>query len=415
MFNRLPPSILASFAVIAASCIVLLLIIASSPSHPVYDEIWFLDSLALLQRDGISMAFLRNLPGAPGPTSTIAYGIAVAVFGLQLPWLRLVGFTFLLASSGLLAAIFATRDVRIGDLSQPTNRFMQAGVFVTLPTTAVSCGMTLTEIPAIFFVLISTLLLGAIERDQKSSAASVVAGFMLGLAVLGRQNYLVIFPCLAVLVNWKLLRSSLGRLISVGLVAALICGPVFLVWGGLVPPKVAFYGLGEKITPWLFVLSLGYLGIVAFIIEPCIYAPIFNNWRKVIGATAVSLAIATSMARPIVPASTALSFLGETATWAIGWSFAWLIACLATAFLCAMGQRLYTQRSDRFMLFSGLVVIFGALSNANVILFSSRYVFVFLPFLLINLASSMKITWHLPVRLMTGSSIGLLSLASYFR
>jgi hypothetical protein len=236
---------------------------------------------------------------------------------------------------------------------------------------------------------------------------------MLGLAILGRQNYLVIFPCLALLVNWKLFMPSFQRLILVGLVAALICGPVFLIWGGLVPPKSVPFG--ESISPWHFILSAGYLGIVVFIVEPSIYAPVFGNRWMAIGATVVSLAIAGSMAIPVVPASTILSFLDKTTTWAIGWGFAWLIAFLAVAFLFAMGQRLYLQRGDRFMRFAGFTVILGAISNSNLAIFSSRYVFVFVPFLLINIAPSVKVTWHLPVRLAVSSSIGLLSLASYFR
>jgi hypothetical protein len=92
-----------------------------------------------------------------------------------------------------------------------------------------------------------------------------------------------------------------------------------------------------------------------------------------------------------------------------------LIASLATAFVAIMAQRLYRQRHDRVTLFASSVAILCAVSNIDLAQFSSRYIFVALPFLLISLGPSVKLSWHLPARLALGSTIGLVSLASYLR
>jgi hypothetical protein len=76
-------------------------------------------------------------------------------------------------------------------------------------------------------------------------------------------------------------------------------------------------------------------------------------------------------------------------------------------------NRLYRQRLERVMLFAGSVVILCAVSSIDLAQFSSRYIFVSLPFLLINLGPSVKLSWHLSARLAFGSTIGLASLLSY--
>ncbi|HEY2754411.1 MAG TPA: hypothetical protein VGJ01_01560 [Pseudolabrys sp.] len=57
----------------------------------------------------------------------------------------------------------------------------------------------------------------------------------------------------------------------------------------------------------------------------------------------------------------------------------------------------------------------GIISNAKIThQFSSRYVFVFLPFLLLAAAPAVRSTWHQPVRLAIGAGISLGALVSYY-
>ena len=167
------------------------------------------------------------------------------------------------------------------------------------------------------------------------------------------------------------------------------------------------------IKPWHFILSLGYLGLIALIIEPRVYARLATI-RVSIGIVLVSIAVVSGLGAPLVPARTVLSFLGPTAIAIIGWGFASLLTVLALAFIAMMISQLHRSRANRILLFAGSAVILLAITNADLALFSSRYIFIALPFLLIFLAAEIRLSWDLPVRLAAGSGIGLASLASYF-
>jgi hypothetical protein len=66
------------------------------------------------------------------------------------------------------------------------------------------------------------------------------------------------------------------------------------------------------------------------------------------------------------------------------------------------------------ILFCGSSALIGLASNVKIThQFSSRYVFVFLPLLLLSLAGSVRLTWHFPIRVVAGAFISLLSLSSY--
>ena len=381
-------------------------IVIRSPATPVYDEGWYLKSIELLRRNGLSLAFLRDLPGPAGPTFTLVYAPIVAWLSPAMPWLRLVNTGLLVASAILLGVIFAALKTRPDGAEDPAGAVLLPGMLLMAPTAAVSGGMTLTEVPALAFVTVF-LALTAINREHKTSLA-FGAGLALGIAILGRQNYLVILPCLIVLSDGT--RRSIEALAISAVIAALMSGAVFWVWGGLVPPMTAFSGRG--IHPWHFVLSAGYLGIVATLIAPAIYAPVCADRKRLGGLIVAALAITAIMGEPVAPGRTIAAGINSQA---IDWLSAVALSLSAVAFLSAMAFRLRTFWDDRFGRFAGLVTIAGAISNANIHQFSSRYIFVLLPFVLINLARSVTVSWHLPLRLAAGSLAGLASLASYFR
>ncbi|MBI1205364.1 MAG: hypothetical protein GC182_22910 [Rhodopseudomonas sp.] len=390
---------------IAASGAALCWIVIRSPATPIYDEGWYLKSIDLLWRDGFSLAFLRDLPGPAGPTFTLVYAPIVTWLSLPMPWLRLVSTGLLAIAVALLGISFAALKTRPQGAKGPAGAVLLPGLLLIAPTAAVSGGMTLTETPALVFVTLF-LALTAINREHKMSLA-LAAGLALGIAILGRQNYLVILPCLIVLSDGT--RPSIHALALGAVVAALMSGAVFGIWGGLVPPMTAFSG--RAIHPWHFVLSAGYLGIVAALIAPAIYTPVHAR-RWLVGSLIIAaLAITAIIGEPVTPARAVVAGIYSATA---GWLCAAGLSLSAVAFLAAMALRLRTYWDDRFGRFAGLVTLAGALSNANIHQFSSRYIFVFLPFMLINLARSVTVNWHLPIRLAAGSLAGLASLASYF-
>jgi hypothetical protein len=393
---------------IAASWVALSWLVVQSPAQPVYDEPWYLKSIDLLWRDGLSIKFLRELPGPAGPTFTFIYAPIVELIAPAMPGLRLVNTALLALSAGLLGVTFAALKIRPPGAEGPTGAVLLPGLLLTLPTAAVSGGMTLTEVPALAFVAIFIALTAG--NRAHPIGPPLAAGLALGLAILGRQNYLVILPCLVALLDRAAPWRSLYPLAITGLAAMLIAGPVFLVWGDLVPPLTAFSD--RAIHPWYFVLSAGYLGVMAVLIVPEIYAPVWRR-RMLTGLLIVAaLAITATFGEPVAPGG---SITATVTSPAIGWFCAFAFSVGALIFLAAMAMRLWNMRDDRFARFAGLVTVAGALSNAAIHQFSSRYIFVFLPFLLIHLARGVTVTWHLPVRILAGGSLGLYSLAAYFR
>ena len=409
-----PRIFIACVAVCAAASLILLLLVIGSPAHPVYDEAWFLGTLDILKRNGVSVIFLRELPGAPGPTFTLVYGAVQHLFALELPWLRLVNVTLLGGCVVLLAAIFKTAQTSLPALSGRQSAWLAAGVFVTLPTVAVSSGMTLTEIPAMFFMLIFVYasMLGVAATDVKYAALwSVLAGLALGMAVLGRQNYLVAIAALIVLPAWPIKPLRLLFPMLAALVAALLFMPVFAIWGGLLPRSVAY--AASHLSPFYGVLSLGYFGLIAALVAPGLFTPMLRHKRDLWIAVAFGLLVTVTTGASFVPMHAFASRLSPDMQALLGRLVVFALSGLACAFVFAFVRHLIENRDDGLIRFSGAALFLGVLSNARIYEFSSRYVFVFLPFLLIAVANLIKPNWHLPPRLAIAAGIGLMSLVSY--
>ncbi|MDP1907245.1 MAG: hypothetical protein Q8K85_03015, partial [Hyphomicrobium sp.] len=96
-----------NWVVIITANVALCALVAGSPHHPVYDEQWFLDTLDLLNRQGLSLRFLREFPGAAGPTFTLLFAAIDRLFGLSFPWLRFTNVALLAAAAALIWRILA--------------------------------------------------------------------------------------------------------------------------------------------------------------------------------------------------------------------------------------------------------------------------------------------------------------------
>src|SRR5262249_40596353 len=96
--------------------------------------------------------------------------------------------------------------------------------------------------------------------------------------------------------------------------------------------------------------------------------------------------------------------------------FGLLMSLVGTFFVGCFAAYLWDNRYNRWTRFFVLVTLVGLASNAKIThQFSSRYVFVFLPFMLLSLAPALRLTWHLPVRVAAGACASLISVASYLR
>jgi len=409
-----------TLAVIVIAVIVCGILVAVSPAESIYDETWYLATIPLLHRFGLSLAFLTSLPGPAGPTYTLTYAAVETVFGLHMPWLRFTGLALLMLSSLLLMSAFLTMP-RFERTCLPASAFLLGALIIPLPLVGVSACMALTEMPAFFFIcLFLCILLWSLPRRDSNNYGSifggVVAGLALGLAILGRQNYLVVLVCLPLLVRQREETPSWDNAFfvsSVFLAALLLVAPVFIAWNGLVPPGMASMGHGFSIRNALF--GAGYAAVIVLILAPQIYRRLAE---RPYGLAAIALAGMSFVLLQDVEQLPAHSVLGQLSPqWAsaVGIAFAAFLATMGLATILALILHLVASFDRLIIRFSTSVALLGLLSNAKIThQFSSRYVFVFIPFLLLALAYDVRPTGQLPARLAVGGLLSAMSLAGYF-
>jgi len=403
----------ASWSVAVAALLALAALVATSPPRPIYDEAWLLATVRLLDRDGLSLTFLREFPGAAGPTFALVFAGIGTLFDLTFPWLRLVNVALLVATSALIGRCLAAATPAV-----PAPAF--SGVMlVVLPTTGVAAGMALTEMPAAFFAILSFALLAQamiVSRAAAAMAFSAASGIALAAAILGRQNYLVLLPCLALAMRWRdgrPVRDDLWRVTLAGIIAVALTAPVFVIWGGLVPPRTAWSTAG--LAPGNVLRGASYAGVILLLLAPPIYAPL--RQRTWFGAmTLAAIPIAIMLGGDFVPLRATMTMLfGERALTPARWATAYLLSLAALAFVSCFTLHLWRHRHDWLTRMTGGAVLLVLLSNARIThQFSSRYVFVAVPLLVLAAAPAIRITRWTPLQMTSAAGISLAALASYY-
>jgi hypothetical protein len=409
---------LLAWAIIAFADIFLVIAILHSPGHMIFDETTNFEYVSVLQEYGLSVDFLRAIPGGAGPTFAFVYYPFRVGLGVDFPYIRLVSTVLLAASVLVLWRILAdTQADRHSDSTQASPALL-AGIFTCLPSVAVSAGMALTEMPAVFFTFVALSLLIRLQRHIVASVFSVAtaSGLAMGFAVLARQNILVAIPCLVLLFDWPNAgapRHAMTAICLVALCALIVVLPVFIVWGGLIPPLQAQIGAGVALSHG--VLALAYAGVLTALLAPAFFRPLLNKTLAV-AALVLALAFFAAFNEFHVPMHTVVVSVGGETTYALlGYVFPLVLSVVAALFLVGAAHHGWGARKLPVARFLYCVTVIGLLSNAkNTAQFSSRYIFVFLPFLFLCLAGFVRNNWHLPIRLGIGAVISLASLVSYF-
>lgn len=403
---------IASWLVAAGAALAMIAMVAVSPPRPLYDEAWFLDTVRLIEREGLSVAFLRDFPGAAGPTFSVVFAGVDAVFGLAFPWLRLVNVALLLATAALIGRCL------VATAAPARNKGLIGATLVVLPTGGVAAGLALTEMPAAAFAVLSMTLLAQAFTAQRPTAImwSAASGIALAAAILGRQNYLVLLPCLMLAIRWRDGRPDPDHIWRVALVpvaAVAVVAPVFAIWGGLVPPRTAWSTAG--LAPGNIVRGAGYAGAILLLLAPSIYAPLRRQiWWPVIAVG--GLVIALMLGGGLVPMRSMMaSVFGENALIFAGWCAAYVLSCAALAFAGCFTLHLWRHRHEWLTRMTGAAVLLGLMSNARIThQFSSRYVFVVVPLLVLAAAPAVRITRWTPLQMTSAAGISLAALASYY-
>jgi hypothetical protein len=199
----------------------------------------------------------------------------------------------------------------------------------------------------------------------------------------------------------------------VALIAVALTAPVFMVWGGLVPPRTAWSTVG--LAPGNIVRGAGYAGVILLLIAPRIYAPLQRRaWLGAIALAAVPVAF--MLGDGFIPLRGALTaLLGGYGLMFVGWTAAYILSLAALAFALCFTLHLWRHRHEWLTRMTGAAALLGLLSNARIThQFSSRYVFVVVPLLVIAAAPAVRVTRWTPLQMTSAAGISLAALASYY-
>ncbi|TWW00357.1 glycosyltransferase family 39 protein [Chitinophaga pinensis] len=402
-----------------AGYILLFVITLLHKQPPLFDEPLFIPNVYLFEQYGFSRTFLLHIDNqAPGPLYQFVHSALKPLTHLQTPGIRMVNTGMLLLIILLLAAIIRKMQRRL-----KRNVWLPAFHIMAVPMVWQVAGMALTEIPPMLFATISIWLLQhAMERTTKrwwqGLSLSILAGLSLGLAILGRSPFVVIVPAALLLLlqtagewrKWVIVSVYMG-------LALACCVPVFIIWGGLMPPKQAIISTGGLVL-WHGILAFSYGALIAVIIAPGWF--IYN--RQILLVLIILYAILLPanyywLHYEYAPLNEALKKIFPAAVMHIyPYLISPLLATIALYFLyCAFwqGMERRTEPFFLFILFATLLMLATSFKVTH--LFSSRYVAQAAPLFILLLAPYIRISYGQCIRFAAGMIIGLLSLETYFQ
>lgn len=391
-------------AVSVVGAAVLMLLVLLLPQRLVFDEPLYLVNVEHFQRYGFSDEFLRALTGQAGPFYVILHSWLAPVTRLEAPAVRLVNVVAFFFASALLARHLRHR----GSAAPLTSALAMLGV----PTMWVMAGLALTEVPSMMMLVVALLgLYLALDPDRPSSmraSIAFVSGLAFGMALTGRQTYLVVLPALSVLVDRP------GRLRELSLFvagAAVLALPVFIAWQGLASPRSNTV-MGIVLEHG--VLACAYAGLMMLVLAP----RMFRLERALLVGSFLLAALACallprlvmtplrSVTRAVVP--TALLPL-------VAYAASVTVVAIGLAFLVSLTLAAFERRHDRWFVFSAASVLLILGSTVGIVhQFASRYVATALPFLVVVAAPFECPGRAKAIRVGAGMVLGMISLVSYF-
>lgn len=441
------------FAIAGVFFVVVMAMIAGSPDKYIYDEVYYHQYATDLAEKGMGVEYLRELIAPPGPLHGIVhYALGWATELRPIPMRVVTNGVFLAA--GVCASFLLWRVGR-------REAWYGVGLLYAIPFSGVVIGVSLTESSAMLAATLATLLVVVASQVLESGGrevgcgkrrqwigygAVVMAGFAYAAAVWGRQNYLVVLSALPLLFfrvagfAWRpwLLVTLLG-----GAGAVLLFG----IWGGLVPEAVRFVSVGRGESEPVGVVAglnivFGIRSLAYAAVAFCVLAPgVFRlGWRLVFlcGMVALLGCLIFEPMRFLPSAYLFSKILGEDflapASIVFGAGFAffgfWLFAsvvwnCLDLVSGDALGMReesveLFdrlgrTGFNEKLYLFAAAAWLLILASNMKIShQFSSRYVVVAAPFLLITAIYHFRPTTVAFLRLIGGFALSMLLLANYY-
>lgn len=388
-------------------------------SHPIFwDEEYYLSNISRYQELGFSYEFFRGFKGPAGPTHTLVYLVPTKLFNYSVPYIRLINIILLAFSVQLIYLII--KKVYGEKLN---NVFAKVVGVLSVPMVFVISGLVLTEIPAIFFLLLTIYLLVDTLFNKSflikfSYLRMLIAGVCFGLSILGRQPFLLLIIPLFLLF-YHSGRFLIKEYVLFGLGALMLILPVFFIWGGVLPKTGGEIATRSVIEPLHLLLAGGYAFVVfLFLLPEWVY--FFTNKKVlVVGVALTSVLLMLNIYLKITafaPMRTvAITNLPEGLFNLYQYSLPVILAVLGLFLAFVLLRRLWINRNDLFYGFSVLsLMLIVATSLFVTHQFSSRYVVQALPFFIFISVLEMRLSKMELVARLIGVVIGMMSLISFF-
>lgn len=398
--------------IIKVSGALLILIYTIFNRHPVFwDEKYYLSNLEYINRFGIGKEFILNMWGPAGPLYPVVHYLLKPLTGITVPYVRLVNVFFLIIIIIILQKIF-------NQLEYPSALNKSLNI-ICIPMIFVCSGMALTEMPAMFFAVLSMYFLLKIQIvKRRVYLYSALSGFCLSLAILGRQPYLLlIFPSVIFFLKAKSIKDKFSLFLY--FICAL-CLPyiVFSSWGKLQPLKGSDVNTGSGLAPWYAIMSFGYAALITVLICP--------NWfyrlkgRNVIVLVSIFiLSVLVNLRMSIIKYLPMTTFIEEHFTRdivsLINIIFPCLILIVSLYFIFSTLVNAWNKKEDLYFLFftlSTLLLLFSSIKISHQ--FSSRYVAQSSPFFVLMLSPFIKDNYQKVIGSLIAVAIGFASLNSFF-
>lgn len=376
-----------------------------SPKKLIHDEPHHIAIAQSIMHVGL-IDTLKHPPSisAPGPLYSFVHLGLASLTGLKAPWIRFVNIAFFLG--------IVVLTVVIAQLLNLPSPVLIGSSLLAIPFIYHTVGIALTEIPALFFFTLFCLFFVKLIQDLPEVPLSAVltlailAGFSLGLAIIGRQTYICALAATPIILSRE--RRSWMAFILVLFAAGIASFWLFVIWGGLTPPGLRIGGINLKHG----ILSLAYLGMATCFICP--------GWMKLTRwSMAISLAVtgaillfhfsfypAVSLSQMLIPDWLFGYYRLLTSTAVI------MIAAIWIYSLCWNGLKVGNDKKWRFLYFLAFLL---ALTPIGISFqFSSRYVVADLTVLVLILGATITEGYYTIVRFFLGNLLGIAFLTNYY-
>jgi GT2 family glycosyltransferase len=405
-----------AFVAGAMSIAILCLLIAFSPRHFVYDEGAHIANAVEVHRAGwiATLTSASNISAA-GPLFTAIQLFFEPLTKLSAPGIRLPNLVCI--TSLVLVVARTAQSLRL--------RYPGVGAFSILgvPFLWPAAGMALTEVPALLFYTGSIYFCIVAAQTVEDSVLrrafyAVLGGLLLGLACLGRQTYLA--TLFAVPFLFSLRPKSMIPSVLIIFCAVSVCGWLFWIWGGLVPPTLKITDAGLQF--YHGVLSFSYLALATLFLAPrWLLVDHTLEQKKALVLYGIGLlAFFVSLVYPFAEIAPARTLMGQLLSPPL---FAWyprVIPAVLTSLAALWGTRFVWEiwccralSVWNFLHFSLLILALTPIKISHQ--FSSRYVVTDLVLLtLVVWKRPPIIGWFYLMRFGSGVCLGTLILRTYF-